>query len=225
MTTKRELLEAVLGDRKFMRTVIQEAIKQIKVDETKATKRAAKKVKDNGCLMNMSLIVLENESYPLTPERLKSLVSTDTDIPMLFKALGSTEETLKLLLGLLKCKDVVRVALYAAKAVQHLVSRKATKATKAAIELVELWLLDSSKVTKEQLRAAADSAVAYADAYADANAACAAPDAAYAAYAAADADAATWAADAAYNAAYAAGGAKIEMYEKIIEYGVTLVKI
>ena len=45
MATKRELLEAVLGDRKLMRTVIQEVIKQIKEDETKTyNKRITKHI-------------------------------------------------------------------------------------------------------------------------------------------------------------------------------------
>ena len=98
----------------------------------------------------------------------------------------------KQLLSFLSHKDKVRVALFCAKQVKHLVAEKNREICNKAINIAELWLVD--KATVEECREAANAAVYVASAATYA--------AAYAASAAANA-AANAAAYAATNAVYA----------------------
>jgi len=129
-----------------------------------------------------------------------------------------------LIVRIMSYEEYVAYAIFAAELVLYIYEKKYpnNKAPRQAIEAAKKCLSNPTTENKKAAAAAAAAAYAYADAYAAAAAAAAyayAADAAYAAYAAYAADA--YAADAA-DAAYAAGAYEIK--NKIINYGLKLLK-
>ena len=172
--------------------------------------------------MNTSTLIFLDEQAPMEPIEIKKHISNDTDVPTLLRILARTDayRSLKVLLELVKHKDQVRIALFAAKSIEYLDTENPGA---ECLALVERWL-KGEKVTKEQLEKAARTA------YAAGAAAYAAWAAAYAAWAAADAAYAASAASAAANAAWAAradaaSAARADAkYQEILEYGIGLLE-
>ena len=149
--------------------------------------------------MNTSTLIFLDEQAPMEPIEIKKHISIDTDVPTLLRILARTDayRSLNILLELVKHKDKVRIALFAAKSIEYLDTKHVGA---ECLALVERWL-KGEKVTKEQFEKAASAASAanWAAAYAAASAA----------------NASAWAARA------AADDAK---YQEILEYGIGLLK-